>query len=187
MEQRLGIAPLEEGEDTRAPYRLIEGDWSRGALILCDHAENSIPEELGTLGLRPEDLNRHIAYDLGAGAVAERLAALLGVPALIAQFSRLLIDPNRGLDDPTLIMQVSDGILVPANAGLSEAEIEARIAGYYRRTTGQSTWPLRRPSRQGKCLRFSRFTASLRPGRRSQGPGMRPCSGTGTRVLLCLS
>ncbi len=129
IERPPGIVPHEGGE--RAPYRLVDGSWSRGALILCDHAENSIPGDLGTLGLRPEDLNRHIAYDLGAAAVAERLAALLGAPALITQFSRLLIDPNRGLDDPTLIMQISDGLVVPGNAGIGESEIEARIARYY--------------------------------------------------------
>ena len=129
MEQRLGIVPQERVDGS--PYRLIEGDWSRGVFVLCDHAENTIPASHGTLGLRPEDLNRHIAYDLGAAEVAERLAALLGVPALLTRFSRLLIDPNRGLDDPTLVMQVSDGIVVPGNARLSEREIEARIAGYY--------------------------------------------------------
>jgi predicted N-formylglutamate amidohydrolase len=114
------------------PYRSIEGDASLGLLILCDHAENIIPEAYGTLGLRPEDLHRHIAYDLGAAGVAERLAEALGAPALLASFSRLLIDPNRGLDDPTLVMQISDGLIVPGNAGIDEAEVAARIERYYR-------------------------------------------------------
>jgi predicted N-formylglutamate amidohydrolase len=113
------------------PYRLIEGDASTGLLILCDHAENVIPEAYGTLGLRPEDLHRHIAYDLGAAEVAERLAGTLGAPAVLSRFSRLLIDPNRGLDDPTLIMQISDGLIVPSNAGLDPEEIGNRIARYY--------------------------------------------------------
>ena len=114
------------------PYRSIDGDASTGLLILCDHAENTIPEGYGTLGLRAEDLHRHIAYDLGAAEVAEHLAKALGVPAILSRFSRLLIDPNRGLDDPTLIMQISDGLVVPGNVGLSQAEIQARIARYYR-------------------------------------------------------
>jgi predicted N-formylglutamate amidohydrolase len=113
------------------PYRLIEGDASTGLLILCDHAENAIPEAYGTLGLRPEDLHRHIAYDLGAAEVAERLALTLGAPAVLSRFSRLLIDPNRGLDDPTLIMQISDGLIVPGNVGLDAEEIGNRIARYY--------------------------------------------------------
>ena len=113
------------------PYRSIEGDLSTGILILCDHAENTIPEPFANLGLRSEDLNRHIAYDLGAAPLAERLAKLLSAPALISCFSRLLIDPNRGLDDPTLIMQISDGLVVPGNAALDEAAIAARVARYY--------------------------------------------------------
>ena len=113
------------------PYRSIEGDLRTGILILCDHAENTIPEPYANLGLRSEDLNRHIAYDLGVAPVAERLAKLLSAPALISCFSRLLIDPNRGLDDPTLIMQISDGLVVPGNAALDEAAIAARVARYY--------------------------------------------------------
>jgi predicted N-formylglutamate amidohydrolase len=113
------------------PYRSIEGDVATGLLIVCDHAANAFPEAYGCLGLRQEDLHRHIAYDMGAAAVAERLAATLGAPALLSQFSRLLIDPNRGLDDPTLIMQISDGLIVPGNVGLDEIEIAARIERYY--------------------------------------------------------
>lgn len=113
------------------PYRSIAGDAATGLLILCDHAENTLPEAYGLLGLRQEDLHRHIAYDMGAAGVAERLAGMLGAPALLSQFSRLLIDPNRGLDDPTLIMQLSDGLIVPGNVGLDEAEIASRVDRYY--------------------------------------------------------
>lgn len=113
------------------PYRLVEGDAGTGLLILCDHAENTIPETYGTLGLRPEDLHRHIAYDLGAAEVAQCLAETLGAPAVLSRFSRLLIDPNRGRDDPTLIMQISDGLIVPGNVGLDAEEVEFRIARYY--------------------------------------------------------
>jgi predicted N-formylglutamate amidohydrolase len=129
VEQRLDQLPQEQTEGLS--YRRIEGDWSRGLLILCDHADNRIPPPYGELGLNPEDLNRHIAFDIGAAGVAERLAEILGVPALLTQFSRLLIDPNRGADDPTLVMQISDGRIVPGNAGIDRAEIEARIRRYY--------------------------------------------------------
>ena len=129
MELRLDT--LAKDDLGATPYRLIEGDTRTGLLILCDHAENSIPEPHGTLGLKPQDLNRHIAYDLGAAGVAERLAQELGAPAVLSRFSRLLIDPNRGLDDPTLIMQISDGLIVAGNVGLTPEEIETRIARYY--------------------------------------------------------
>ena len=114
-----------------ACFRAIDGDWSRGLVLLCDHAENRIPPSHGTLGLSPEDLGRHIAYDIGAAAVTEALARRLGAPALITRFSRLLIDPNRGIDDPTLVMQISDGIIIPGNIGVDEAEMAARIQRYY--------------------------------------------------------
>ncbi len=129
MEQSL-IKRVADGSGA-APYRSIEGDATTGLLILCDHAENSLPEPYGLLGLRQEDLHRHIAYDMGAAGVAERLAGMLGAPALLSRFSRLLIDPNRGVDDPTLIMQISDGLIVPGNIGLSESEVAVRIAHYY--------------------------------------------------------
>src|SRR5512132_1346004 len=74
------------------PYRSIEGELRTARLILCDHAEKTIPAPYANLGLRSEDLNRHITYDLGAAPVAERLADLLGAPALLPRFSRLLID-----------------------------------------------------------------------------------------------
>ena len=127
LQQDLG-GPEELGAK---PYRLIEGDARTGLLILCDHAENAIPEAYGTLGLKPQDLHRHIAYDLGAAQVAERVAGMLGAPAVLSRCSRLLIDPNRGLDDPTLIMQISDGLIVPGNVGLEPEEIDSRIARYY--------------------------------------------------------
>lgn len=114
------------------PYRSIDGDARTGLLILCDHAENTIPPAYDRLGLKEQDLHRHIAYDLGAAAVAERLAEMLGAPAILSRFSRLLIDPNRGLDDPTLIMQITDGLIVPGNAGLEAEALQSRIDLYHK-------------------------------------------------------
>jgi len=129
VEQRLTRLRQEQRE--APPFRRIEGDWRSGVLVLCDHAANLIPPAYGTLGLTPEDLARHIAYDIGAAPVAEHLAWALRAPALLTRYSRLLIDPNRGRDDPTLVMQLSDGRIVPGNAAVDEAEIEARIARFY--------------------------------------------------------
>ena len=111
--------------------RLIEGNAGTGLLILCDQAVITLPEAYGTVRLKPPDLHRHIAYDVGAAAIAERLAMLLGAPAVLSRFSRILIDPNRGLDDPTLIMQISDGLIVPGNVRIGPDEIQARIDNYY--------------------------------------------------------
>lgn len=114
-----------------APFRRITGDVRKGLLLLCDHAENRLPAEYGTLGLPPEQLARHIAYDIGIAPVAERVSAALGAPALMHRYCRLLIDPNRGLDDPTLIMRISDGAIVPGNALIDDEEFRARVEKYY--------------------------------------------------------
>ena len=119
VEQRLTRLRREQRE--APPFRRIEGDWRSGVLILCDHAANLIPPAYGTLGLTLKILPRHIAYDIGAAPVAEHLARALRAPALLTRYSRLLIDPNRGRDDPTLVMQLSDGRIVPGNAAVDEA------------------------------------------------------------------
>jgi predicted N-formylglutamate amidohydrolase len=113
------------------PYRRIEGDAACGLVLLCDHAANDLPKAYGSLGLPPHEFHRHIAYDIGAAGVTERIAEALHAPALLTRYSRLLIDPNRGADDPTLIMQISDGAVVPGNATIDETERSARIAQYY--------------------------------------------------------
>jgi predicted N-formylglutamate amidohydrolase len=112
-------------------YRILGGRADAGIVLLCDHAGNAIPPPYGTLGLPPDQLGRHIAYDIGAAQVTTSLAAALGVPAVLTRYSRLLVDPNRGTDDPTLIMRLSDGAVIPGNKRLDEAERERRIRLYY--------------------------------------------------------
>ncbi|MEE1612807.1 N-formylglutamate amidohydrolase [Microvirga sp. CF3016] len=113
------------------PVEIIEGSLESGILILCDHASNAVPPDLGDLGLPASEFERHIAYDIGAAAVTRSLARRLGAPAILTQFSRLIIDPNRGRDDPTLVMRLSDGAVVPGNARVDEAEVQRRIARFY--------------------------------------------------------
>jgi len=112
-------------------YELVPGRRDAGLILLCDHAVNAIPGEYGTLGLPAGQLERHIAYDIGAAAVTKDIAGRLSVPAIFTRFSRLLIDPNRGLDDPTLIMRISDGAVVPGNRNLDAAERDRRVRHYY--------------------------------------------------------
>lgn len=112
-------------------YRILPGRADGGLIILCDHAGNAFPDGYGTLGLPADQLRRHIAYDIGAAAITELLSQSLGAPAVLTKFSRLLIDPNRGADDPTLIMRLSDGAIVPGNRDLDPAERARRIARYY--------------------------------------------------------
>jgi predicted N-formylglutamate amidohydrolase len=112
-------------------YSIIAGRADAGLILLCDHAGNAMPPAYGTLGLPPEQLRRHIAYDIGAAPITRALAASLGAPAVLTRYSRLLIDPNRGADDPTLIMRLSDGAVVPGNRRLDEPERAKRIRHYY--------------------------------------------------------
>jgi predicted N-formylglutamate amidohydrolase len=106
------------------------GRW----LITCDHAANTIPAAVngGTLGLSDADMNRHIAYDVGAAGVTLELAKALNSTAILSNFSRLVIDPNRGEDDPTLVMKLYDGTIISGNRHVDATEIEARLDLCYR-------------------------------------------------------
>lgn len=116
------------------PYH-IEGANRRSRwVITCDHASNRVPDDVagGDLGLPPEDMERHIAYDIGAAGVSRRLGEMLDAPVILSDFSRLVIDPNRGEDDPTLLMKIYDGSIIPANRHADADEIERRLACYHR-------------------------------------------------------
>jgi predicted N-formylglutamate amidohydrolase len=120
-----------ESTENFSPFEAISGDLAGKALVICDHASNAIPREYEDLGLSREALQRHIAFDIGAAEVARTLAVRLGVPAVLSTFSRLLIDPNRGSDDPTLVMCYSDGAIVPGNARADGGEIGYRRDRYW--------------------------------------------------------
>jgi predicted N-formylglutamate amidohydrolase len=117
----------EEGES----HCIVAGQAQAGLILLCDHAGNALPSDYGALGLPEDQLRRHIAYDIGAAPITRALAGWLGVPAVMTRYSRLLIDPNRGTDDPTLIMRLSDGAVIPGNRHLDASEREKRIRLYY--------------------------------------------------------
>ena len=105
------------------------GRW----LVTCDHATNRVPDDLGgTLGISDADMARHIAYDVGAAGLARALGVALDSPVICSDFSRLVIDPNRGEDDPTLIMKLYDGTIIPANRHVGATETERRLAMLYR-------------------------------------------------------
>ncbi len=113
------------------PYETISGNPETGIVIISDHATNIVPSRYHQLGLPESEFERHIAYDIGAEALTRKLAAEIGCPAIMSRFSRLLIDPNRGVDDPTLVMRLSDGAIVPGNAEITRAEKQHRIDTYY--------------------------------------------------------
>ncbi|HYP56779.1 MAG TPA: N-formylglutamate amidohydrolase [Beijerinckia sp.] len=130
MADPLPISP--QAEPSFDPVERVEGRPGAGVLFLCDHATNALPEPYKTLGLPADELKRHIAYDIGAAEITRRLAQIFGAPALLTRFSRLLIDANRGADDPTLVMRLSDGHLIPGNARIGQDEIDLRRKLYWR-------------------------------------------------------
>ncbi len=124
----------DNAEMTYTAYEIDGADRPGRWLLTCDHASNAVPPMIrgGDLGLAPADMNRHIAYDIGAAGVTLRLAELLDAPAILSTFSRLVIDPNRGEDDPTLLMQLYDGTVIPGNRDLDADERQRRLDLCYR-------------------------------------------------------
>ncbi|MEM8754175.1 MAG: N-formylglutamate amidohydrolase [Pseudomonadota bacterium] len=119
---------------TVPPFEIIGADRDPRWLILCDHASNRVPPEVagGDLGLPEEEMRRHIAWDVGARGVAVALAEALDAPMVAATFSRLVIDPNRGEDDPTIMMRLYDGTIVPGNRHADAEEKARRIELFHR-------------------------------------------------------
>jgi predicted N-formylglutamate amidohydrolase len=115
-------------------FETANPDGDPSLLLLCDHASNAVPREIngGDLGLPAEDMARHIAHDVGARGLTLGLAERLGCPAVLSTFSRLVIDPNRGEDDPTLVMKLYDGSIIPANRVVDGAEAAERLNAWHR-------------------------------------------------------
>ena len=115
-------------------YHILGEDRPGRWLVTCDHASNRVPDWVGggSLGIERADMARHIAWDVGAAGVARALAEALDSPAILSDFSRLVIDPNRGEDDPTLVMKLYDGTIIPANRHVGPVEVEERLARLYR-------------------------------------------------------
>ncbi len=125
---------MRDGIMTEQAYHTEGADRPSRWLVTCDHATNRVPDWVngGDLGIGADDMARHIAFDVGAAGLTRRLARLLDAPAVLSDFSRLVIDPNRGEDDPTLLMRLYDGTVIPANRRADAAERERRLDRLYR-------------------------------------------------------
>lgn len=119
---------------TQEAFQILGADRPGAWLLTCDHATNRVPDWVngGDLGISVADMNRHIAYDIGARGLTIALAETLDSPCILSDFSRLVIDPNRGEDDPTLLMKLYDGTIIPANRHAGAAERELRLDRLYR-------------------------------------------------------
>ncbi len=113
------------------PFEIINSDGLSQLLLICDHASRKVPAALGDLGLPATEFERHIAYDIGAEAITRQLSKTLDARAVLASYSRLVIDLNRPPGHPESIPANSDGTSVPANKNLTERQIDQRIAALF--------------------------------------------------------
>lgn len=120
------IGPGEPG-----PVSILNEQGRAGVLLAGDHVSNRIPKALNQLGLDDSVLDQHVAHDIGAGKLLAHLSAHLDAPAVLAGYSRLVVDLNRGLEDPSVIPDVSDNIAIPGNRNLSREERARRIHCFY--------------------------------------------------------
>ena len=119
-----GVRLLEPDEPPAA--RTTRAGGQSRFFLTCDHAGRRIPRRLGTLGLGDSELQRHIAWDIGALGVAERLSVLLDAPLVEQSYSRLVIDCNRNPSRHDSIAPVSERTEIPGNRDLPDGQVEAR-------------------------------------------------------------
>lgn len=128
----MSVRPFNALSDGAEPsFRVVNAEARMPLLILCDHAANRIPPELAGLGLAPEQRERHIAWDIGAEAIARHLAERFRARLVLATCSRLVIDLNRYPDDPAAIPAISDQVPIPGNRNLAPGERRRRIDTYF--------------------------------------------------------
>ncbi|MGI9414886.1 MAG: N-formylglutamate amidohydrolase [Hyphomicrobiales bacterium] len=109
-----------------APVEVDNPDGGSPVFLVCEHAGRAVPERLGDLGVAPADMDRHIAWDVGAGPVARLMAETLDATLVRQSFSRLVVDCNRPFEAESCVPPVSDGTAIPANRGLSEVQRRRR-------------------------------------------------------------
>lgn len=115
-------------------YEALNTAAKSRVLVLCDHASNRVPADIngGSLGISAQDMSRHIAYDVGARGTSIALAEMLAAPMIACRFSRLVIDPNRGEEDPTILMKIYDHTIVEGNRHADATEKQRRIETHHR-------------------------------------------------------
>lgn len=123
-------AALLEGEE--GPAVTVNGTGRSPYVLICEHAANRLPKSLGTLGLAAAELQRHIAFDIGAEKVALLLSRLIDAPLVLQRYSRLAYDCNRPPDSADAMPELSETTHIPGNRGLSPAAKLARTREIYR-------------------------------------------------------
>jgi predicted N-formylglutamate amidohydrolase len=114
--------------DEPPAFQEFQLDGRSDFIIVADHAGARIPRRLANLGLPDSELQRHIAWDIGALSVARRTAQALDAPLVAQNYSRLVIDCNRDPKVASSIPRISELREIPGNLGLSTVEVAARRA-----------------------------------------------------------
>lgn len=118
-------------EDEPQPFLVKNPESTAPVLLVCDHATRRFPRSLGSMGLDPAARRCHLALDIGAGPLTERLAISLGVTAVLCQYSRLVVDCNRQLMDPGAFLEFGDGVVIPGNRNLHQSDKDIRANDIY--------------------------------------------------------
>ena len=118
--------------DEEGPAIVVNEQGRSPYVLICEHASNRLPAALGSLGLSAADLQRHIAWDIGAESVARLLSRLIDAPLILQRYSRLAYDCNRPPESPEAMPAVSEVTNIPGNMKLTAANRLARIQELYR-------------------------------------------------------
>ncbi len=119
------------GPDDPPPFSVFNPDGSARVLFVSDHSGRAIPGHMQQLGLADWVMERHVAWDIGSGDVARCLAERFDATLISASYSRLVIDTNRPPEDPTMCIPLSEGIAIPGNMDLTDADIAARRTTFF--------------------------------------------------------
>ena len=147
--------------DEPGPFDVVNETGNGPLMIACDHASNRVPQSLNGLGIDEDLLALHIAYDIGAQQVAEKLSVKFDAPLLIANYSRLVLDLNRHFGDPGMFAEVSDQHVIMGNQNLGDEEKQMRIAALfepYHQRHGQMVDQLKQKFRKPIILSVHSFT-----------------------------
>jgi predicted N-formylglutamate amidohydrolase len=137
------------------------------ALLVCDHASPAIPRSLGSLGLDRRQIQQHIGWDIGAADLAIYIGTVLRLPVICSGYSRLVVDCNRHLEDPSAFPAISDGVRIPGNEGLTSELQRLRAAACYwpyHRAIGSALEKMAQQGRQASLIAIHSYTPALRGG-----------------------
>jgi len=149
------------------PVSIVNPVGSSPFLFTGDHAGNSIPASLGSLGLSPDELSRHIGWDIGIGPLGTLLAGAMDAVFIRQSYSRLVVDCNRHPSAFDAIPPISDGTQVPGNQALTSSEKDARsraIQGLYQDAIDAEIDRRRRAGQATILISLHSFTPAMRQG-----------------------